>query len=282
MDKDIYFGYYRMKSEDYITESRKGHLNVFIDSLNFSDLKQSADLLERMGKQGTKVWFGVWNAVVAAVSPIRFFDNWKERLYEAMAYFFERGVCESLLGFYLDEPFLCGFTKEDYISLTRYLRQTWPQHRMLTIFAVNAIAPDVWSSGSDRVLDPETLAYTTDAGYDMYWDVRGDGILHFEKVAASLKTRFGRDDFKVWYVPCIMNYWGNKDEAYALAHTEAMYDFLKKEKHPGGLLCYAYDILDHDGEIGNIGFHEMRDAAENPWHKLETRLIEIGKEMIGT
>ena len=130
--------------------------------------------------------------------------------------------------------------------------------------------------------DPETLAYTTDAGYDMYWDVRGDGILHFEKVAASLKTRFGRDDFKVWYVPCIMNYWGNKDEAYALAHTEAMYDFLKKEKHPGGLLCYAYDILDHDGEIGNIGFHEMRDAAENPWHKLETRLIEIGMEMIGT
>ena len=47
------------------------------------------------------------------------------------------------------------------------------------------------------------------------------------------------------------------------------------------MLCYAYDIPNHDGDIGNIGFHEMRDNAEKSWKNLEHRLIGIGKEIIG-
>lgn len=246
MKKDIYFGYYRMNFDDYEIERGKEHLNVYLASPNLAEPEQTAHLLESVGEQGGKAWMYVWGTVVAAHTPIRFYDNWKERLNNMMSYLKERSVLSHLLGFYLDEPFLCGFTKEDYVTLTRYLHETWPEHRMLTIFAVNAVEPEVWSSGDDRVLDPETAMYTTDAGFDMYWDVRDGGIANYEKVASSLKKRFGRDDFKVWYVPCIMNYFGNKDEDYALAHTEAMYDFLKSEKNPGGLLCYAYDIPDNE------------------------------------
>ena len=281
MENNVYFGYYRMSKDEFEIEHEKGYLNVFIDSMNPSDPEQTASLLEMAYKRGCKVWLGVFQTVVAGYAPIRFFDDWKERLYKMMSYLDEKVGLSSLLGFYLDEPFLCGFSKENYISLTRYLRETWPQHRMLVVFAVNAVEPEVWSNGNDCVLDPETVAYTTDAGFDMYWDVRNGGIENYEKIAASLKNRFGRDDFKVWYVPCVMNYCGNKDEAYALAHTEAMYDFLKREKNPGGMLCYAYDIPNHDGDIGNIGFHEMRDHSEKPWKKLEKRLIEIGLEIIG-
>jgi hypothetical protein len=171
--------------------------------------------------------------------------------------------------------------KEDYRALTGFLRENWQSKRVFTIFATNAIAPDVWSSGNDNVIDPETVEFVTDAGYDMYWDVRGDGIIPFEKVNASLKERFGRDDVNIWYVPCIMNYRGNKDEAYAIAHTNAMYEFLKQEKNPGGLLCYAYAIEDHDGEVCNIGFCEMRERSEAPWTALENRLLKIGKEIVG-
>jgi len=279
--KDIYFGYYRMSIEDYQVERTKGHLNVFLATPNLTNPEETAKLIESVGKEGGKVWLYVWQVVVASHSPFRFFDNWQERLNDMMSYFDERGVLPHILGFYLDEPFLCGFTKEDYVALTQYLHESWPEHRMLSIFAVNAVEPEVWSSGNDCVLDPETAMYTTDAGFDMYWDVRDGGIAHYEKVVASLKKRFGRDDFNVWYVPCTMNYFGNKDEDYALAHTEAMYDFLKREKNPGGILCYAYDILNHDGEIGNIGFHEMRDNAQNPWDRLENRLVEIGREILG-
>lgn len=281
MDNTVYFGYYRMDVCDYDIEKKKDYLNIYIGSMDPNDPEKNAALLEHMGKDGCMVWLGVFQMVVAAHAPIRFFDDWKDRLNKMMSYLEARGVLPHLLGFYLDEPFLAGFSKEDYVSLTRYLHEMWPQHRMLVVFAVNAVEPEVWSTGNDCVLDPETVAYTTDAGFDMYWDVRDGGIENYEKISASLKKRFGREDFKVWYVPCVMNYCGNKEEEYAIAHTEVMYDFLKREKYPGGMLCYAYDIPNYDGEIGNIGFHEMRDCAEKPWSKLEHRLLEIGKEIIG-
>ena len=280
MDNTVYFGYYRMSAAAFEREQERGYINVFIDSINPSDPAQTAEILKTAGKRGCKVWLGVFGVVVAAHAPIRFFDDWRERLNRIMAYLEAEAGLDSLLGFYLDEPFLCGFSKQDYLSLTRYLMQTWPQKRMLVVFAVNAVEPKVWSSGNDCVLDPETAAYTTDAGFDMYWDVRDGGIAGYETVAAALKERFCREDFRVWYVPSIMNYCGNKDEAYAIAHTEAMYAFLKREKHPGGMLCYAYDIPNHDGDIGNIGFREMRDEPTHPWRTLEQRLLEIGREII--
>ena len=61
-----------------------------------------------------------------------------------------------MLGFYFDEPMLCGIRKEDFRDVTRHLRETWPGLRVFAIFATNAISPDVWSSGDDHPLDPET------------------------------------------------------------------------------------------------------------------------------
>ena len=119
--KDVYFGYYRIDFENYKIEREKGHLNIYLVSPNLAEPKQTAKLLESIGEQGGKAWLYIWGTVVAAHAPIRFFDNWKERLNNMMSYLKECGVLSHLLGFYLDEPFLCGFTKEDYITLTRKL-----------------------------------------------------------------------------------------------------------------------------------------------------------------
>ena len=58
-----------------------------------------------------------------------------------------------------------------------------------------------------------------------------------------------------------------------------MFSFLREEKNPGGLMCYAYDISNRDG-IGNIGFRELREREKNPWTTLEDWLLYVGSETI--
>lgn len=255
-------------------------MNVYITGMTSYGMQDTLQVLRKIQALGGKAWVGIAETVFIFTRPVQVKADWKDTLQGMMHTLENEGLMDVVLGFYFDEPLLCGVTKEDYRDVTRYLRETWPALRMLTIFATNAISPDVWSSGDDHPLDPDTTQYITDAGYDMYWDVRGDGIEPFKKVNADLKLRLGRDAVRIWYVPCIMSYHGTSDEAYALAHLEAMYDFLKEEKNPGGLMCYAYDIADHDGEVENTGYWELRDREEDPWKALETRLVEIGKEIV--
>jgi hypothetical protein len=280
-DRTVCFGLYRMNPDDVESEFPKGYLNVHNVGVTPGTLDAALSEIRTVTHFGGKVWLCVWNAVFAPGNPVPLQRDWQANLSAIVDRLEKEDVTGSVLGFYFDEPLLCGVPKETYRKLTKFMRETWPSLRVFTVFAVNAVDPTVWSAGNDQVLDPETLRYTTDAGYDMYHDARGDGILPYKKLNASLKERFGRDDFHVWYVPCIMNYWGNKDEAYALAHTEAMYGFLKEEKNPGGMLCYAWDISNHDGEIGNIGLNELLVRDKDPWTALYDRVQKIGREILG-
>ncbi len=279
-DKTVYFGLYRMRPFDVEAEFPKGYLNVHNVEVRPDIVDAALAELRMVRRWGGKVWLCP-TCVFAWGNPTKLREGWQANLTAIVSRFEKEGVMDSVLGFYFDEPLLNGQPKEEYRILTKFMRETWPSLRVFTVFAVNAVDPTVWSAGKDQVLDPETLRYTTDAGYDMYHDARGDGILPYKKLNASLKKRFGRDDFRVWYVPSIMNYWGNKDEAYALAHTEAMYDFLKEENNPGGMLCYAWDISNHDGEIGNIGLNELLARQEGPWTALYARVQQIGREILG-
>ncbi len=277
-DEDtVYFGYYRIGKDALNEELPKGYLNVVIVDAHPGRKEETADVIRLMREYGGKAWLGVWDTVVSYASSDLLQESWRENLTAAIDALAEQNVLDGVLGFYFDEPLLNGMPKETYKKLTQYMRESWPQLRVLTIFAVNAIAPNVWSSGNDQVLDPETLAYTTDAGFDMYWEVSGDGLSAYKTVISALKKRFGRDDFRVWYVPCIMNFGGKSDGTFPPEHTETMLNFLRNEANPGGLLCYAWNISNRDGDLGNIGLDEMIAKGEGPWTSLYDRLVQIGR-----
>ncbi len=277
-DEDtVYFGLYRIGKDALQQELPKGYLNTVIVDAKPSRIAETADVVRLMKEYGGKAWAGVWDTVVSYASPDFLQENWRENLAAAVGALEEQNVLDGLLGFYFDEPLLNGMPKETYRTLTQYMRETWPSLRVLTVFAVNAIAPDVWSAGNDQVLDPETLAYTTDAGFDMYWEVDKNGLSSYQKVIDALKGRFGRDDYRVWFVPCIMNYGGKSEGVFPLEHTEAMLKFLRNTENPGGLLCYAWNISNRDGDLGNIGLDEMLAREEKPWTTLYDRLVEIGR-----
>ena len=220
MENTVYFGYYRMDARDYDLEKKKGYLNVFIDSMNPTDPEKNAALLEHMGKDGCMVWLGVYQMVVAAHAPIRFFDDWKDRLNKMMSYLEMRGVLPHLLGFYLDEPFLAGFSKEDYVSLTRYLRETWPQHRTVPHFPVSCSThsinlsrdtttrPSIHSAGNPSFLMSSyaderempsacsrSVAFSISGRSSKFWQVHFFMVcllcfyINFEKEKVSIKTR---------------------------------------------------------------------------------------------
>ena len=275
----VYFGLYRMAADDIEKEFPKGYLNVYIAGMSPNDTGAAAGALNTVRRYGGKVWLSP-GGVFAYGSPTVLADNWRANLSGMIDTLTRDAGLEDVLGFYFDEPLLNGVSKADYRTLTRFLRETWPEMRVMSIFAVNAIDPSVWTTGHDQVLDPETLRYTTDAGYDMYHDLRGGGICPYRKLNAALKERFGREDFRVWHVPCVMNYFGKQEEACARAHTEAMYGFLKEEKNPGGLMCYAYSIPNRDGDLGNVGLDEMGARPGAPWSSLYERVQEIGKEIL--
>ena len=207
-------------------------------------------------------------------------EGWEEELKADMDVFEEKGLMDAILGFYFDEPLLNGLSKEGLRDATKWMRENYPELRTMACFAINCISPYVWSTGDDQLLDPDTTQYLTDAAYDMYWQINPDNEFLYKKIASNLKERFGRTDMRIWYVPCIMCGGGKGKESNCIKHLEFMYEMLKNEENPGGLMCYAYDISNRDGDLGNIGFNEMRDRETDPWLTLEERLVTIGREIV--
>jgi hypothetical protein len=98
-----------------------------------------------------------------------------------------------------------------------------------------------------------------------------------------MKRRLGnRKDLKIWQVPCIMNYRGDKKEEHAVKHLNGLYELLKQEDNPGGLMCYTYYV--HPGEtesVGNIGLSDMRGLKDGDvnWNTLWSEIVRIGREV---
>lgn len=274
----IGFGYYRMTPEGMDKENAKGHINIQSASMAPYNFESHTLPYLRHTKalgQNQMAWLGIGETIFAfhASGAVQN-GNWKEQLASMMDTIEKEGLMDHVLGFYFDEPMLCGIKKNEFRDVTKHLRKTYPELRVFAVFAVNAIDPNVWSSGNNQLLDYDTTQYLTDAGYDMYWDA-ATSYNSYVKLNKALKERLGRDDVRIWYVPCIMSGGGQGTEKHALTHLEVMYRFLKEEKKPGGLLCYAYNIGNGDGALGNVGY----DQNQAEWKELEKRLLQIGKEI---
>ncbi len=282
----IGFGFFRMPAMDnglteaIEAEAEKGHVNTYLLPMAPYQLEDTLTALETVRNVGGMTWLNIGETVFIYSSPPSVIASWQEDLLNMMNTIEERGLTDAVLGFYFDEPLLWQIPKETFRDVTKALRETYPHLRTHACFAVNAISPDVWSNGNDQLLDSDTAQYLTDVSFNMYRAVDEETVKIYEKISSDLLRRVGREDVRLWYVPCVMNYGGMTTEKNAIDHLELMYDLLNTLEHPGGLLCYAYDIANRDGTLGNIGFNEMRDRDTDPWLALEERLVTIGREIM--
>lgn len=205
-------------------------------------------------------------------------ENWKQILLDLKDYLEQQPFYDAIDGFYIDEPFLCGVSPDDFETVTGFLAEKFGK-RIFCCFSVAGVAPDVWTAAGVPAITPKAGRYITDAGFDMYhaFDEK------YAYITEQMKNRLGnRDDVRIWQIPCIMNYRGDKDEDHAVKHIDGLYELLKKEKNPGGLMCYAYYVAPSETEqIGNIGFEHLRGRFKGDahWKKLEDEIERIGKEI---
>lgn len=207
-------------------------------------------------------------------------DGWQETVDAKIAFLRASGHWEAVEGFYIDEPLLNGITLEDFRTVTAYLRERCPDKRIFCCFSIAGVAPDVWTANNVKPITPEAGQYLTDVAFDMYhkFDEK------YAYITSEMKRRLGnREDLRIWQVPCTMNYRGDKDEQHCLDHLNGCYELLKKEKNPGGLMCFTFYTFPAEVEaLGNIGLDHLR--GKNPgdanWSRLYERIKEIGRECI--
>ncbi len=272
----IGFAYYRMAAEHVAGEVVKGHMNHhFVSIWSYLTEGTSIPYLREVASHGKDqmAWLHV-NGAVSNGGDTGLFADWKEQLDAIIDRIEEEGLMDHVLGFYFDEPLLFGLTKAELKEVTKYMRETYPELRVFSVFAVNAVSPKIWSNGNDKVLDPDTLQYHTDVGYDMYWDAKAhrDKYVHLNQ---TLKQQLGDNDARIWYVPYIANSGGVSNEQFCLDHFNMMLEFFWQEENPGGIAAYGYHIPGGDGN-GTLGFYQMQDQ----WKTLEDKLVLEGSVIL--
>lgn len=210
----------------------------------------------------------------AALKP-----DWTDRLDRLVAAIRGADAWDGFAGFYMDEPMLWGCTTEQFKAVTGYPRQKWPDKGFFVCFSVAGVAPDVWTNGFAQPITPDAGQYLTDVAFDMYHPFDDS----YAYIADQMKERLGRrDDLRIWYVPCTMDYRGDKDEAHCLDHLHGCYELLKQEANPGGLFCFTWHTFaSSEEDLGNVGLDHLTDPDyPKYWPRLMAEIERIGCEIV--
>jgi len=206
-------------------------------------------------------------------------EGWRERLENLYGWLSKQDYYNAVEGFYIDEPFLCGIRGTDFEEVTGAIRKIFTDKRIFCCFSIAGVAPDIWTLDGIEQVNEKTGQYLTDVGFDMYhpFDEK------YSYITKEMKRRLGnREDLRIWHIPCVMNYRGDKKEQHAVDHLNGLYRLLKEENNPGGLMCYTYFASVGETEaIGNIPLERLRGKrkGDENWKVLWNNIVSIGKEL---
>ncbi|MHB1453854.1 MAG: hypothetical protein ACYCYM_07880 [Saccharofermentanales bacterium] len=257
------------------------YTNCFVLSRGYYSRADIARGAKKVKEHDKYAWLSVSEAIFDFYedrTEIR--TGWKSQIDEIIQLIKDEDALDSILGFYFDEPYLWRITPAELREVTMYLQIRY-QKRVFVCFSIGAVAPSVWNDPSriKSQIDYYAGQYITDVAYDMYSTY---DPLQYKKIADEMKERMGnRSDLKIWYIPCTMNYLGNKTQQYAIDHLDGMYYLLKQEENPGGLMCFTYYTFPGEVEnLGNVGLDRLLNPSNNPyWTELGSRIQTIGNEI---
>lgn len=289
----IYHTDYRKNAERYQSLLKEDFLNTFLveGGREDKDFEKNFELLPNDSEKA--IWVSVAelgfysepHQVVdvgeEAHTPIsHLYEDFKLRIDNFISYLKEKDFYRHIVGFYMDEPMLHGITNEQLKAFTGYFRSVAAtDKRFFICFSLAGVAPEYWTLAGAEAITPDSAQYLTDIAFDMYHPWSEDYYGIYEK----MMERVGRKDIRVWFVPCTMDYRGDKTEEHCLEHLENCYTLLKQAENPGGLMCYTYHTFPSEIEaLGNIGLDLLTDPSyPKYWKRLYDRIQEIGREIVG-
>ena len=270
----IGFGYYGL-APDRLELDISGSTIIQGDYVNTIIANADAYTLNFCKENNTRVWASVhpiYNKIANGVV------GWEADFDKMVETAKASGAYDALLGWYLDEP----VDQEAVKTLSKYAKEHYGK-RFFVCYTVSTVAPQIYTDGIRKPVTKDQAQYLTDIAFDMYWGDRA----RFQAVLDSMKARVDRDDVYIWFVP---GCYGNKElasDAAAAAkeldgwidQLHMLYDMLKAEKKPGGLMCFAYNF-NPDASVENLyGLKQINEGTGGAWNKLLAEQIKIGREI---
>lgn len=201
-----------------------------------------------------------------------FRDGWADGIKMQAEAFKSAGVWDVLAGFETEE--ICmAVTQEQFKTLTKWLRDTFPDKRIfscLSMYEVRGTAPAGFTIAP---MSYDTYGYITDIGYDWYSHL--DEQQYRDAVELMLTNMGRRDNVRVWFFPTSYEFNTNVDEAFVTTHLNIMYKLLKEQQNPGGLYLYTWSTWSNGKGIAEL----LDPNLSHKWDNWGKRIIEIGKEM---
>lgn len=236
-------------------DSDFGYLGlVIVDPVNIEVSRFEA---KKSAAAGKDVWLSV-NRLVSANGALR--PDWQSRLDEFAAWI-QNDIGDKFQGIYLDEPHLHFANNEEFITLTKYVRETYKKR----VFSMTK--HDMFGSAA-VTLDAESHAYVTDVGY---WNYEADGmqdrINGFSTAASKLDA-----NVRKWICPLL----GANEKAPTEADTmhifNAMLDGAKTIPGFGGIMLYSF------GDTNGYNLLNTNDEGVAQYNNYRNLLIAVSED----
>ena len=271
---DIGFGYYGL-APDRLMLDPSGNTIIQGDYVNTIIGEADAYTLQFCKKNNTRVWYSVHTLYDMVANG---YAGWEEQFDQIVETAKASGAYDALLGWYLDEP----VDQEAVKTLSKYAKEKYGK-RFFVCYTVSTVAPQIYSDGIREPVTADQAQYLTDIAFDMYW---GDQA-RFDAVLASMKERVARDDVYIWFIPgCYGDRSLASDPTAAAAEVDGwvdqlymLYDMLKEEEKPGGLMCFAYNFNPDPSVESLYGLKQINEGTDGAWNPLLSEQIKVGREI---
>lgn len=249
----------------------------FISYYRASNIEQ----LRNIKKKNGLAWYFISNPFPDR-NTNTFKEGWAENIQSAVAAYKAAGLWDVIAGFETEE--LCmKVTQAQFRTLTRWLRDNFPEKRIFACVSVYEIKDNAPSGFTIAPMTYDTYGYITDIGFDWYSHLDQD---RYQEMIDSMLNNMGRrNNVRIWFFPTTHNrnaglwdsqgkYGNLTNEEFCIEHLNMMYKFLMKQKNPGGLYLYTWNTY------GDQGLGELLDPDRQfKWDNLAKRIVEIGKEI---
>ena len=200
-----------------------------------------------------------------------FEEGFEESFRKTVQNYKDAGLWDVVAGFETEEM-TTRLTHEQFIKLTRFIKEVCPEKRILACTSPNEIKGATINGKVIEPLDAEALAYVTDIGFDMYHT--NDEQTHRD-LLAKMKS-VAPSDARIWFFPCTYKCTSNTDEQYMIDSLNLAYKLLKEQENPGGIYMYTWKTYGDAYGLEDL----LNPNGSFNYSSLANRITEIGKEIL--
>ena len=276
-----YFGYFHsdgFRSQgSYIEEiATLKNSNVVLINSAFSNAI-ACERIELARSLGFKVIFSVHGfftgGQIKVANSATLVENYQQVWEETTTALAEYIADGTILAFYFDEPAWNGVKEEDFRTVTKMIRETYPDVKVLTTMTVYDIGVSKYEGYPE--INASYNEYCTDVSYDSYAKWNDETRRSYIE---ALKSKATNGQY-IW--GCATGFSNNPEQTGELYNAiKGMYTEAIQEPRYAGILPFSYaDGLEGDWGYGLHSF--LNNESDYYDRELKQLYINIGREVCG-